>query len=318
MIRLGNSVIMIINPDGSKTEFDSEELESRIIKSCISSGIKDMWIAEDITLSVEYALSSPENESRLFTAREINAIVIKILQETGYGEVAEKYRVCNHSSEIEISPDINILGSMINKHLGLTGSKLKIVVEKVREASLRIMISKAPPSLFLELAKHYRSELFSSADISSIREKAHSRRTFQLTREKILSETSMRTSELIKSGIIQISGVSRIFPAVKIDFRMMELASRLSLEPPVSELSVIPHFDIPAEGINDIVKTIENYLKSSVREKDVPVYLHVPDMSDFSLKYLDTAWPEGEGCCLEMLSFLENLLNCNVYKITMN
>ena len=95
MIKLCDTAITIINPDGTRFVFEIDELQSRIIKSCLAAGIRDVWIAEDISLSIEYALIQDEDASRVFTLADINYIVVKILEETGYPEVAEKFRLQN-------------------------------------------------------------------------------------------------------------------------------------------------------------------------------------------------------------------------------
>ena len=58
MIEVSSNSVSILYPDGTSAVFDAAELSSRIAKSCISAGMPDSWIAEDIALSVEFALQT--------------------------------------------------------------------------------------------------------------------------------------------------------------------------------------------------------------------------------------------------------------------
>ena len=55
MIEVSSNSVSILYPDGTSAVFDAAELSSRIAKSCISAGMPDSWIAEDIALSVEFS-----------------------------------------------------------------------------------------------------------------------------------------------------------------------------------------------------------------------------------------------------------------------
>ena len=48
MVCLASSAVMIMAHDGTKRNFEPEELQSRLIHSCLNSGIKDYWLAEDV------------------------------------------------------------------------------------------------------------------------------------------------------------------------------------------------------------------------------------------------------------------------------
>ena len=93
MIKLSDSSILVVGSDGRAIPFEPEDLQTRIIKACISSGNKDLWIAQDIALSVEFAIvSQSQDSSSSIRASELDSLVAKILEETGYSEVAGKFR----------------------------------------------------------------------------------------------------------------------------------------------------------------------------------------------------------------------------------
>jgi len=127
MIKLCDSAITIIHPDGTRFVFEIEELQSRIIKSCLAAGIRDVWIAEDISLSIEYALSQEGDSSKIFTLADINFIVVKILEETGYPEVADNFRLQNELEEETVQVSSDVVLDILENNLGLTGNALDSV-----------------------------------------------------------------------------------------------------------------------------------------------------------------------------------------------
>lgn len=298
---------MIINPDASRQEFESDELQTRIIKSCLAAGIKEAWIAEDISLAVEYALHSSDSENRVFAVSEINSMVVKILQETGYPEVAEKFKFENVISELEIMPDSSLLSELISRHIGLTGNKLDNVVSQIQSATEKLGIESASPFLFVELAR-----LYSKKALPSIQKAQPVHHSPPPAKEKITSALKTETLSLISDGILSFSGSSRLFPSIKIHFSIVKFAKHLRLETPVTELSVIPSFHIIAEGMNDILKSLE---KQKDEKTPVPVYLFVPDMSSFAVEYLCSEWPASRRDCREMLSYLEEMLEFPLFKV---
>jgi hypothetical protein len=321
MIKLADSTIMVINPNGSKYEFESDEIQSRIIKSCLSAGIKDLWIAEDISLSIEYALKTARKERKEYTLSDINSIVVKILEETGFPDVAENFRLENTSSELEIAPDKKILSELIKRHLGVSGAKLEDIVNKIIESSISLGIDKAAPLFFVELAKVHKKKLFSVDEIKpvAIKRSAYND-TWQVTKDYIMAKVTPETKELMKSKVLHTSGVSRLFPAVKVDFKITKFIEQLDLKKPLTELSVIQRFHIPAAGINDIVATAEKlysaFPRQTVNGRDnLPVYFSVPDISIFARECLGSSWPEAKQDCEEMIHFLMSMLKCELFKV---
>ena len=319
MIKLSESAIMIIAPNGSKYDFESDELQARIIKSCLSAGMRDLWIAEDITLSIEYALKTSKKENKEYTLSDINSIVLRILEETGYANVAEKFRLENSSSELEISPDPKLLSELTKRHLGLYGAKLDDVVKQLIKDAALLKIEKASPVFFVELAKIHKQKLLSMNDIKPVAASGAARKdTWHIARSDILEGISGKSHKLIDARVINITGVSRLFPAIKIDFSLMQFAELLELKKPLTEMAVIPHFCIPADAMNDIVTAAEKLYRNLLRIKGspekLPVYLSI-DASSFASEYLDCCWPEGKDTCEDMLFYLRQMLNCNIFKV---
>jgi len=322
MIKLSGSVIMLLKPDGSQVEFDTEELQSGIIRSCLASSSRDVWIAEDIALSIEYALMLPGNRERMFTLSDINSLVIKILEETGYPEVAEEYRRTNSSVGIQIDAEYELLGELLARHLGLSGNRLTEVTEKVMEAAEKLGVNQASPTLFVELAKLYKERTVADhgVDMPHLPEMAVPT-PWQLSRTDILTSLTDEARKLIEAKIIDVSGVSLLFPSLKIDFRICRFVKQLGLESPLTEMAVTYHFHEVAEVINTVYASVQQLRtasgQSAATDEQLPVYLNINDMSRFSCRNLLSRWPDAENGCREMISFLEEMLDFQLFKVVM-
>ena len=324
MIKLADNSIMLIGPDGILSAFESDSLQSKIIRSFMLAGVRDIWLAEDITLAVEYALEQDSREDKIFAVSEINSTVIKILEDSGFPEAAESYRRGNPSTEITLNAEIATVAGLINRHLGLNGKSLDTLVSKVVQAAVKLNISVASPALYIELAKHFKSE-FMPADrlplpqvIISKSQKAAS--PWVVSLKDLTDKMSSQSRSLVHYKIISLSGVSRLFPAVKVIFRISGLVEMPNMESPLTEMTMVPHFHSIAQALNESISATQAIFRAkgeSLPEKGLPVIMTVPDMSSFAQNNLEASWPQASADCREMLSYLEKMVNTQVFKIKM-
>ncbi len=322
MIKLSENSILIINPDGSRFNFESEEFQSKIIKSCLSAGVRDFWIAEDIVLALEYALNSSSGNKNEFALSEINSLVVKILQMTGYPDVAEKFKTENASSEIEINPEKQVLAELFRKHLSIDGATLESVSAAVASDSEKLAISKAPPLFFVELAK---VEMKRFSNVEAREEAVEIRnisKSIRIGKDAIISALSTQAKDLIAKELITLHGISGLFPSLKIDFRIVKFLDGIDgIELPLTELAVLPRFHELVEPLNEIYSAANSLFKKAnpehpqLKDKPLPVYFSVLDMSEFSQGFLQSPWPQSKKANLEMMSYLEEQLDFSFFKI---
>ncbi len=353
MIKISDYSIKVMKHDGSIVDFEVERLQSGIIKSCLEAGVREVWIAEDISLSIEYALMQTENQQKYYSISDINSLVIKILEKTGYADVADAYLRRNSSTEVKFISDYAVICDLISKHLSLYSNKLADIASSVVRASEMLNIDEANPSLYIELAKFYRDREWSQQQndlaIDKVDHMQHingsTTSSWLLHRRDILEQLDASTIELVNNRIIHIAGISQLFPAIKVDFRIGRYANYLELDIPLNEMVMIPHFNQIAEALDDIVNTVRTLYDRSttngIEEVDffadyefseeelleqqnyplinlgrhIPVYLNISDMSSFACKQMFSTWPEAASSCNDMISFLEEMLNFNVFKI---
>jgi hypothetical protein len=209
------------------------------------------------------------------------------------------------------------VSALISKHLGLTGAKLDSLSSKVCSAADRLEVRNATPIFIIELARLYNRKLFESEYFKKT-ENAPKREKddfWKTKSEEITSALPPESSYFIQNDILRVDSISRLFPALKIVFRISAFTQLINLDAPVTELALFPHFPRIAAAIDEIKKHAENL--SGLKKNKLPLYFFVPDMSVFSQKWLLSTWPESEACCNDMLLYLEELSRETFFKIVM-
>ncbi|HJO92859.1 MAG TPA: hypothetical protein QF753_05640 [Victivallales bacterium] len=312
MICLSSSAIMIATNDGTKKAFDSEELQSKLINSCLVSGLKDFWLAEDLANAVENALAYQTDNGVTFSESEINLFLVKILEDAGYPNVASNFK----SNNIILAEDVNIsvenIYDILKNNLGLKGGDLIKLSKKVYRACDSLEIQNASLSLVIELGRYYRNKNINFSEFSKFGFTNISGSSWILSRKKILPLLDDNINDLLENNMIDISGVSSLFPSIKLSIRMEVLAEYFNLAPILTELVLFPCFDLAIHAVNEIISSIKNYILSRKEEygikQEIPVYLRFTDIHSFVRKYFGIVSPGGEAFCREIaVSFAENL-----------
>ena len=309
MIQLSTSVIEVLYSDGTRRPFDVEQLQEKLISCCISIGNRDLWIAEDIALAVEFSLKEL-GVGKVFTTAEVDSFVLKVLREVGFGDIADRYSE-NISDSLNLIPvNQENVGDAVTRYLGVSGEELQLTVNKVCNACKKIGMNEVFPSLILELAKFFHHQKF---EIET--------ETLQCT-GKINKNTSswiINTSEMynalcdkippfIEQDIIKVSGVSRLFPSIKIDVYLVNLAEFYDLQKPLTELSVMPYIYELAVGIENAASLALNLFagfQDNNSSINLPVYLKFIDTTVFANDWLAS---DSESSVEYIISSIYNTL----------
>ena len=306
---------MLMTNNGTQQRFDPEELRLRLVSSCLDSGIKNNWLAEDLTNAVESALAFQVDNGAVFTESGINSFLIKLLEDAGYPNVAENFRRKNRIASENITLSQELVENLFKIQLGTKDDDLAALTEKVLNACESLSLSDTSPALILELGRHYKNVDISVPKIKNLKLQNISASPWILPATEIISLLSSDTQKLIESNIIDIAGVSRLFPSLKINLKLEMLAKHYNLEPVITELVLFPYFDILTDGVNEIITRANRHfaLNKDKRIKgDLPVYLRFSDIYSFSRKYLGVSTPGGEKFCRELAVMLAENLNYSV------
>ncbi len=305
--------------------FEPEELETRIIKCCLSSGSKDVWIAQDISLSVEHALVSQASEdSSTVRAAELDALVSKILDDTGYHEVAESFRKSTPKGEafLDYSSQALLL-ELLAKRTALSGQPLRELAAKTAAALKAMGVSKCSPQLPLELAKHFKeasSELPQGALHIEIPKSAKSDEAHWLADAKALQEDlPAEAASLVQAGALTPRSLSRLFPSLRVDVSLFALARKEALERPANELALVQRLG-PLSAAIDALCLKADSLSASAGRSDclpLPLWLFFSDASEFASSWLSCDKDADCGPCQEIASSLASSLSRTPFKTTL-
>ncbi len=319
MIKLSEMVIMISAQDGTMTEFEPDELQNRIIRSFLIAGNDEVWAAEDIVMAVEYALLATGEEEKIFSQAEVDAMVTKVLHDSGFSDVAEAFDSNRHQMQITIQPEPDCLKTLLAHNIGLSDKKLEEVIERIITASRQLNIATAAPELFVELGKYYKDHLLHSPiprldNLRQPNEKSWS----SISSKMINHQLQPLSHKFIDRNVIKISGIRALFPTFTISLNLAELARHCNLYPPVTELMLLPGFNQLAVVINDIAEQTERLFRQHEASTDRTLHLciTVTAMEQFATQWLEARWPDCRKCCHEMMIMFSDMLQIKPYKIT--
>ena len=309
MICLSASAIMILMEDGSKKQFDPEELQNKLTAACRSVGMKDFWLAEDMTNAVENAMHYQSERGVIFTENEINLFVEKMLEQAGFKEVSVRFRLLGKPVDEEKLFSRETISKFLKTNLNFNDEQSLAVAKKLIRACSSLGIKNPPANLILELARYYKSTISVTQKIGPTSSSGAQLSSLILQRKEILPLLSDKTNELIDHGIVDVSGVSTLFPSIKIDIKFEALSKFYNLDGLLTELVFFPCFDIAVVAINEIIPIVKNKLITHKEiQQEIPVFLRFSDVYPFCKKFFGVEFPEGESLCKELaLAFTETL-----------
>ena len=319
MIKLANTSIMLTSSEGIISAFDPELLQSRIIQSFLAAGITESYLADDISLAVEFSLQKSKRKEKNFTLSEINNSVVRILKDTGFPEIADIYLRSNACPQMTVDPEFNTIKKLLQKHLGANHNSIDNLCGKVVSAAQQLNIKNAVPELFVELAKHYEIEEFASEDIEPVSLDSWEHDRHWLVKAKTIEqELAVAARVLVDAKVIRLIGVSGMFPSIRIFFMVNEFCRFHGLVGPLTEMVLIPYLFSVGKAIDNCIVTTERLATEQAGKKDLPIFITIPDMSSFAVQMLNASWPEVEKDCREMVTPLCNSLSRPLFKLKLS
>lgn len=306
MIQLTENAIMLVNDDGTKTAFEIDELQSRIIKSSLAAGMRDVAFAEDIALAIEYALSKGGETASGYTLEDIDAVVVRALRGAGYPRIANHYEKENGVSEGHVRNEEAAIQAILETHLALTGKTLTSTVGRVRAALDTLGVDQLSPTLALELGKHYKQSTPSSP-VPPIRESGRA-----LSIQDLLDLVPDVATRWIDLGALRVHAVSDLFPTLKIDVDLKMFATASGLTPPFTEMALNPLSPTLSAAINALAGGVAKR-NATFAEKPL-IYLRFVEMEAFASECLGGVWPESKPLCEEIAAALVEGVNGDVFK----
>ncbi len=317
MIKTADQTVMLIGSNGDHFAFEVEWLQRELIRCFLDGGLGDYCsYADDIALAVEFALAHSEREHPVFEERELSAVVGRILENTGFPEIARIFRNREGLSDW-IKTDPETLRGQLTEIV--TAARLEQTVQQVKGALDRLGVKQSSPGLVQELARYYvaTTRLQEAPALPSPGPVAAP--GWYVLEAELLGRLSPAEAEWFRSGILRCAGISRVFPCLRLFCRLLPLAEREHWQSPVTELELAPCWDRLGSALDHIQQEARQRFRERVSQLEypgeLPLYLFFPDLSEFTVRVLGAEWPAGRPLAEELANSLTDRLERPVYQL---
>ena len=303
--------IFIKDSDGGITPFDPENLLTRLTGAFQSANQEsECYVADDIVLALEYTLRRAPRQELIFSEGEIDAAIIRILESSGFPEAAQTFRSTGNSEQLlQLSTTGAALQDFLSAHLGCSPERLAKIAQRCSEALNQLNIETASLHLILELARHYERET-AEADLRNSQPVSQNR-NMVLTRRDIAELIPPDAAELIRNGVLQISGVSPVFPGIRFFFSMEKFALQNNFTIPVTELELYPALYRTAKILENARKAISDRLDLP---ENPPCIMTIPDMFDFLYRMVGCT--KADTLAAELAGILCSEFKAELYQLS--
>lgn len=279
MVQPAAHPIFLRDADGGITPFAPERLQTRLIGAFCRAGMSDeSYLSGELVLALEYTLQRTPRADGIFNCGEVDAAMIHLLESNGFPEVANIFRRSGSEQLVLLETSSAAIGDLLGAHLGCSEARKEKISAMTAEAMAALQIPAASPHLLLELARHYERELAENDLLTANGSSEAGSSAVTLSRQEIYQLLSPEVQEWVNKGILQLSGVSSLFPGVRFDFFLTRFANFNHWSKPVTELELTPQLCHAGNELENIRHAVTKVMKL---DEVPPCSLHIPDMFDF-------------------------------------
>ncbi len=322
MIKAPDHPIVLLEANGERRNFDPVELQNTLIRCFLGAGLQEnCYLAEDIALAVEYAFEHCGRTGKVFARSELDSAVIRILEDTGLADVAALFRRgAPGMLSVECRGDKSTVVTVLRKFMAGSDAHLDGLAGKVAEALRTLRIEATAPGLMVELARHY--EAFAPLPAVPTPSMGGGRldEFYSVSAEEIAAALVPETRKLVRSGVIRLHGVSRILPSVRLFCFLNRYAMGEDWAPPVTEMVLAPRLFALGRHLECCRLTALRLFREVGGDPHarLPVYLSLPDVGDFTERYLEVSHSRTEQLARELGQMLAEELGVTVEKLNLS
>ncbi len=288
MIHIATYRLPLSDDAGNPAELDVGLLEKRIADAYRKLGFADVWMAEDVALTVEEKIRM--SDARFVTREEVDSIVISVLNASGFQDVAREYALsCGLDGLCEARKEMKAwkgrIPEVLRHRLPLTErqiSEVSLLVENVLNAS---GIVTASDKFLVELAVHLlvnnSADHVHFVDVSPSGESARTNGV----QNPVLGWQGLKLGEgvreLMGQGIIKAMPFSDIFPRARIAV-MIESVASLYLDDWLTPLGICVVFSRIVPCVLEMLRAMR--LELSARhplQSDSPSHVVFPEFMEY-------------------------------------
>ena len=304
-----NADITVIEMDGSCELFRMEELQNRLFGAFVAVGRSDCAsLAEDIALATERALRDCDRPNLTFGRGELDAAIVRLLENAGYPQAAQVYMRRGVSSVITIDTGAKAeIALLLRKHLSCSEVRFNHIVDAVMQSMQKAEISAATPTLLLEMGRHFERE-YREAPLQLPLPQMPS-----FDRESLLPLLSAETARLVGRGILRVAGIHTLFPSLRFYCLLNDFAAEKNYLPPVTELEIIPDLRQIGRMIDEMRVVINRALDLP---EPLPCLLTLPDLPEFVGHYFEQERSGIAPVAGELADVIASEIGCTLYKLS--
>ncbi|MBE6367404.1 MAG: hypothetical protein E7052_05775 [Lentisphaerae bacterium] len=313
MLSITDNFLYVLDGDGCQQIFDPEKLKLALLEAFESAGNPNGYLAEDIACAVESAMAESSRYERIFTQSEVDAAVVRILENAGCAAVAQIFSRANSHLYIALDANVQDAAMLIIRHLGIADRTAYQLANKVVDALKKLHISSASPALYLELARHYeQSTAPHLPQPAAEKSPAPAGSKILLTAARALEYLPPEDRWMVDEKVIALANISRLYPNYRLTLSLDKAAGKLNLTAPITDLELAPLLYELGDKVGQWLHRIGWFLQTPA---PLPLYLVLDDLDVFAEKYLGTTYPAGRVSALETASFFRNALDYPVKKV---
>ncbi len=316
MIQLSNSTILILHPDTTTEALDTEEIKSRIYRACIAAGETDSWIADDLSLAVEFALLT--KEQRMIRGEELNQLILSTLEDAGYPAVAVEYKRVATAAPPDFLPVTEqSVQQVLSRNLAMDTSQNTQIVSKVLKSLNILGMEHVSRGLILELGRQFRDTDFVIPVQDIVPEEPPKDSFILLPQDVLRRSVSKQTRSFLKSGILQVSHISRLFSVLRIDLSLIAFSELQGLTKPVTELSFWSVCGSLAAAIDELCRVADSVCKEHGESGAIPLPLSltVHDAAQFAETCMNVTEKNELDCVRSLLGTFTASLRRQPFKV---
>ena len=316
MIQLSSNTILILYSDTTTEPLDTEEIRSRIFRACVSAGEMDSWIADDLSLAVEFALLT--KEQRMIRAEELDQLIFSTLEDAGYPAIAVEFqRAAKAAPPDFLSVTEESVRLVLTQNLALEPNRLEKLISRVLKSLELLGMEYASRNLILELGRQFRDTDFTASRPQIPSGMPEKDASIVLRKETLESKVSPDTASLLRSGTLRIFHVSRLFSVLRLELSLTAFSELNGLEKPVTELAFWSISAKLTQAIDELCR-IADAICLEYGEQDctpLPLSLTVRDAASFAGNYMNAPEKSAVDCARGLLSAFTASLERQPFKV---
>ena len=267
MIKLQADTIRIRAEAGGELTLNLDQLRNELWQSCHLMGVEDPELADDIVAVIRNFVKEGPQSHQSYSRGEIDELVIQILLDSGFPQVATDYRRRRHLQQASgtvpdrVKPEPAIIRLILQRDPFFMSKPVDRVLDTIIRKIAGLQLSEVSPRLVMELGKEVWSEN------ENQRKPIDAESYWLIHRDEIPSLLASPDARLIASGTVVVRSVSNLLPRLSIQVNLDYLIGDSAVV--VAELMLYPAFDLLCEQLHGMVDRLLVEIRSRATELDV-------------------------------------------------